>query len=502
MPRGQYSTRQKPPRLKTEKRIQIPQPPERPLHFQARGLIKKEFLRKDPWWFTFHRRGPRRLKIGGNLLEARAISHGLVRGTLPERIVYRALMELLHFAPGDFDFQSCVSPHHKVLTADFRWVEAGSLQPGDELLSFEEYGSPNRAWTKGTVTKNYVESMPAYEVGLSNGDIIITTGEHPWLVHFSKKKRDYGKNTGYDWVSTEELKPGMWVPRFFDLWETDSSYESGWLAGFFDGEGSVIQGKDKHYLSLTIGQNAGSMFDTFLRYVDELGFKFSVYDYRDKYKRSYDEGKRQVIQCRISGGRSEALKFLGTIRPAKLDRVDLERLGKLTKIEQVQVEYVIPVGYKPIARLEVDKHTYIVEGYGMHNSLQGGRIELGGIVADFIFPALRLVINVQGPTHGEYLRVQKDREQRLALEEMGYDVYDLWEDTIYDEYKLEDWLRKTFNWNHSGGGFQGESLGDYMGQFHTSGDVIDDAQWEPLYHLALDTLADLYSLEGEVDVTL
>lgn len=242
MPRGQYSTRQKPPRLKTEKRIQIPQPPDRPLHFQARGLIRKEFLRKDPWWFTFHRRGIRRPKVGEDLLEARAMPKGMVRGTLPERIVYRSLMEFMHFVPNiDFDMQS---------------------------------------------------------------------------------------------------------------------------------------------------------------------------------------------------------------------------------------------------------------------SLQGGRIELGGIVADFMFNILRIVIQVQGPTHNEYIRVQKDREQRLALEEMGYDVYDLWEETIYDEYKLEDWMRKTFGWNHSGGGFQGESLGDYMGQFHTYGEITDDAQWDAFYTLSLTTLQDLRDLEGFMDVTL
>lgn len=242
MPRGQYSTRFKPPRPKTEKRILIPQPPERPLHFQARGLIRKELLSKDPWWFTYHRRGVRRPYVGGDLLEARAVPHGQVRGTLPERIVYRALMEVVHLIPGpDFDMQS---------------------------------------------------------------------------------------------------------------------------------------------------------------------------------------------------------------------------------------------------------------------SLQGGRIELGGIVADFIFPLLRMVIQVQGPTHTEYLRVQKDREQTLALEEMGYQVYNIWEDTIYDEYKLEDWLRKTFGWNHSGGGFQGEPLGDYMGQFHTYGEITDDGEWDALHTLALDTLLDLRALEGYMDTTL
>lgn len=241
MPKGRYSTIFKPPRFKTEKRITIPQPPERPSHFQARGLIRREYIRKDPWWFTFHRRGPKRPMVGEDILEARAMPHGMIRGTLPERILYRALMELMHFVPGDFDFQS---------------------------------------------------------------------------------------------------------------------------------------------------------------------------------------------------------------------------------------------------------------------SLQGGRIELGGIVADFIFPNLRIVIQVQGPTHAEYLRIQKDREQELALNDMGFEVYDLWEDTIYDVYALENWLRKTFNWNASGGGFQGADLGDYKGMFHSSFQLDESIDWTPVYDLSVQILLGLRELEGEVDVTL
>jgi hypothetical protein len=409
---------------------------------------------------VLHRRGIRRPKVGEDELEARAVPHSLVRGTLPERIIYKYLVEMFHMIPGvDFDFQSCVASNHKVLTADLRWVDAGSLVAGDELLSFTEDGDPMRKWTKGTVTFNKVEDMEAYKVKLSDGREIITTPNHPWLVHYSPDRRDWGRNTGYSWVETQNLRIGGYVPVFVDVWDADDSREAGWVAGFFDGEGAVVHGKTQtggHSLSVTIGQNKSIMLDRFNEYAEQLGYEFTNYDYTDnRYHRSYDNGYRKVVNCRLAGGRAECLRFLGSVCPAKLKYLNLEKLGKLTKIRQVQIVSVEPIGNVPIARLEVDKHTYIAEGFGMHNSLQGGRIDLGGIVADFLFPQLRIVINPMGPTHEEFMRMRKDDEQTLVLAEMGYTQYLIWEWEVYDEARLDDWMNRNIRL-HQGGDWSPE----------------------------------------------
>lgn len=457
-----YYARFKMPKYRTEQRIKIPAIIKRPVRFQVRSLIRQEFIHKNPWWFTLHRRGIKgRPHVGVDQLEARAVPHSLVRGTLPERIVYAALVVLLRFVPDvDFEFQ-CVAGHHKVLTADMKWVSVASLKIGDKLLSFTEYGNPNRAWTIGTVIHNEPDEADTVNVELSNGDIITCTSDHPWLVHYSRKKYDWSKGTSYSWVKADDLKIGAYIPKFLRTWEPDLSYASGWLSGFFDGEGSVVHGKTRtggHALSLTLGQNAGEMFDGWLKYLRDVGFEFTVYDYRDKYYRSYDNGYRQSLQCRIKGGRSEALRFLGTVRPMKIKRLDIERSGKLTKLDAPRVVSIVPSGKQTIYRLGVDTKTYLADGYGMHNSsLQGGRVQFGGIVADFMFPFLKLVIQVQGPTHAEFIRIRKDTEQELILADMGYQVVYIDEDTIYDEIKLDAWLRGVFGWTHSGG--SGESIG-------------------------------------------
>ena len=82
--------------------------------------------------------------------------------------------------------------------------------------------------------------------------------------------------------------------------------------------------------------------------------------------------------------------------------------------------------------------------FDFQSSQAGGRIELGGLVADFLFENMRMVIQVQGPTHQTYLRGKKDEEQRMILADMGYRVFDVEEPTIYDESRLEDWMRRVF----------------------------------------------------------
>lgn len=207
---GGYYTLPKTPKFTTEKRIKLPQIVKRPIRFQARTLIRHELLRKDTYWFTLHRRGPKRPKEGVDPLEARAVSKNLIRGTLPERIFWQFLVASFHMVPYfDFVFQS---------------------------------------------------------------------------------------------------------------------------------------------------------------------------------------------------------------------------------------------------------------------SLQGGRINLGGIVADFLFPYLMIVVQVDGPTHLEVMRIHKDNEQDLILNEMGYQVYHLPQDIIFDEYRFDSWMEKTFGWAHSGGA---DSTGSYEIVDQSNGFSID-----------------------------
>jgi hypothetical protein len=96
-----------PSRTSKQVRIRIPQPVDTPVFI--RSILHKDEMSATPDWINLHRKGVYRAYIGTDALEDRAVPKYTLRGTLPERIVYRYLVEYLHMADGDpfgFSFQS------------------------------------------------------------------------------------------------------------------------------------------------------------------------------------------------------------------------------------------------------------------------------------------------------------------------------------------------------------------------------------------------------------
>ena len=83
-------------------------------------------------------------------------------------------------------------------------------------------------------------------------------------------------------------------------------------------------------------------------------------------------------------------------------------------------------------------------------------MEFGGIVVDFLFERLKLILQVQGPTHNQLLRKQKDNEQRMILASYGYQVLEIDDDIIYNEARFDWEMSRIFNFNSYRGGGSGE----------------------------------------------
>lgn len=83
--------------------------------------------------------------------------------------------------------------------------------------------------------------------------------------------------------------------------------------------------------------------------------------------------------------------------------------------------------------------------FDFQSSLLGGRLSLGGIVADFIFPYKRIVVQVQGPTHSTFIRKAKDSEQRELLEQMGYTSLEIPQETVFNRMALDRWIRQNID---------------------------------------------------------
>src|SRR3972149_10674891 len=139
--------------------------------------------------------------------------------------------------------------------------------------------------------------------------------------------------------------------------------------------------------------------------------------------------------------------------------------------ERIMYAFLVKLGFQP----GVD--------FTAQSSLEGGRLELGGLVADFLFFNMRLIIRVQGPYHSGFLQGKKDEEQKGILEEMGFTVIDIGIDTIASEYSLEEWGRRAFNLA-SGVGGSGGAMGphDFAEEPPMDSNLIE-AIWDELVYI-------------------
>ena len=256
----------------------------------------------------------------------------------------------------------CMAPHHKVLRDDLRWVECGSINVGDTILGFDEYG-PNRKFKATKVLVKNFDEAELFEVTLKSGKKFQVTKEHRWLT--SHKRKDSGYLQG-NWIETQNLRTDKAyyskVPRFFETWEEDVSKEAGWLAGMFDGEGSI----SKCRVDFTIAQRPGLVMTKLEQLLKQ---KYN----KDCIKRIIKKNS-DCLSLRFTGNQYSKIEFLGKIRPERLiNKFNFNQMGRMEIKSTCLVDEVIDIksiGKGVIVKLTTDSGTFILDGYPMHNCVQ------------------------------------------------------------------------------------------------------------------------------------
>ena len=255
----------------------------------------------------------------------------------------------------------CLVPETPVLLEDLTWVPVGSLKVGDKLIGFDEYapgGKGNgRSWRQAVVEETSIINAPTLKLK-TDGPEVVCTGEHLWLT-----KKPYSSEL--NWVKTKNLKPGDMI-RYTDTWETDKSYEAGYLSGIFDGEGYY----SKQGL-LGIAQNKGQVLDNLVEMLTERGLDIST---------TLKEKGRDCIDITINGGSAEKMKFLGSIRPRRLlSKFTSQFYG--TRIydktsKYVTVESIEDAGNRDVVALGTSTSTLLAAGMFSHNTKVGKAYDL------------------------------------------------------------------------------------------------------------------------------
>lgn len=263
----------------------------------------------------------------------------------------------------------CPTPEQRILTSDLRWVPAGNLQVGDELIGFDETpfelgsgGHRRRRFRPSTVLAHVPVKRRVIRLELKNGLTIRSSEEHPWLVA-TKQSRNQAWLTARQ--IAKDLKDGRrrYLHQFVNPWVEQKSYEAGWLSGIYDGEGT-FSAVNRRGSQLSVSQKPGLVLDRILEVSNRLGHHVIPRPPKNS----------GVVAIQTVGGWREVLKTLGALQPVRLLNDFKESLQVAAKQfdgighpeEIVRAYYE---GYQECSGIETSTRTYFCEGFGAHNSV-------------------------------------------------------------------------------------------------------------------------------------
>lgn len=274
----------------------------------------------------------------------------------------------------------CLAPGTRVLTADLRWVPIETLCVGDSLVAIDEEPEvvngrrQERRLRTGVVEATGRRVRRSKVVRMSNGASLTASYEHPWLV------REYPHNQTSRWVwkNTSELKVGDRIRRFADPWESETTYEAGWLAGIIDGEGSL-----NSIGTLAICQRPGAVLDGAIDGLLSRGYQIGM---SKPSLGGFDGSKndtRQVWVC----GMVDCMRIIGTLRPKRMltgvsrlwegRTMGRRRKGKQTPDSPETYATVVSIdedGEREVISIQTSTKTFIAEGFFTHNSQIESRV--------------------------------------------------------------------------------------------------------------------------------
>ncbi len=282
-----------------------------------------------------------------------------------EQYITRTQPEGHRSGPGDLDLTIyCHNPASKVLTAQLDWAAIGDLTVGQHLVTFDE-GSPSRRrhrhFSTGIVTAIETRIMERWRVVTSQGETIVTPGHLFFVRRECQCKTCRANNTRRArWLRADELQSGDAIYSL-PVWESERSWESGYLAGQFDADGCLnFTGSTSR---LSWAQKAGRPD---IPYVEQLmagrGFK----------TRTNGPTRSGCSAVHVAGDWTEQMRFLGTVQPQRLLRhPELNRLWEARSLQacgRATVQETAPLPDGPMVAMETSTRTYIADGLLTHNS--------------------------------------------------------------------------------------------------------------------------------------
>ncbi len=299
----------------------------------------------------------------------------LCRGVVPADVVFCGQ------GPGHSEdakgIPFCLHESHRVLMADLSWKPLGDIVVGDRIIAPDEYGEPSdsgsasgylaRKWRVAVVANVHRSKARCKMVVTEHADLV-GTADHRVLTAY-KSRCKVGR-----WLRIDQLCPQIrsrssQLALAIKPWVAENSYDAGWLAGFFDGEGHVGK-KANTKTRCGFSQNSGELCERAKSLLTERGFTFEV------AKTIHNGVTNEKVY--LLGGFKKVMEFLGVIRPGRL----IENFDKHLGLRPQRVYGVTPsvvrcvgdVGEQNVVDISTTTGTFVCEGFIVHNCGPSGKL--------------------------------------------------------------------------------------------------------------------------------
>lgn len=279
----------------------------------------------------------------------------------------------------------CTRGDQRVLMADWTHKPIADIRIGDEVVGWEKRDGKRYLRKAKVINRGVHFDQPVYRYMMEHGRSVVCTADHKWwrgphgggpeyaplglAPHVRKDRVHRGKKFNGHLVALRELL----VPA-----KRDEGRDAGWLAGFFDGEGTMAlnTGKNRASGRPCIVQTMANpeLIDKVREVLTRLGFAWSEgWHAPSKVKAAASKPDHNQAHWKdrcvfgISGGWTERYRFMAQIAPTKNARLSASLFAQLST-ERRALTTIESEGTADVHWLETETGNYVVEGFCSSNS--------------------------------------------------------------------------------------------------------------------------------------
>ena len=253
----------------------------------------------------------------------------------------------------------CLDPSTKIMREDLSWCAISELRAGDRLFGFDEHpphgvkGGYRKA--RCSIVIGVRETFaPAIRLTLTGGREVVCSHGHLWLA----RNYNYASNLG--WRRADKFRVGDVVRDFGKPWQTLKTYDAGYLAASFDGEGNFHAPRAKGAaFRFGFTQLDGLMLSKVQRLLEEHGFE----------PKRYRHTSHRCWSLSVNG-LYQVLRLLGSIMPVRLHdrhREIWEGRALNRSCAHLTIEKIEYLTAQRLVDIETTTKTFIAEGLFSHN---------------------------------------------------------------------------------------------------------------------------------------